>query len=268
MRILIATVTCGSGHVQAATALEEVWKQACPHDKVKRVDVLDFTPKFYRQLYVKGYVKVIEHAPDIYGHYFRKTDDPKLIKKMTALRRISAKWMSRPFIRYLEQFRPHAVVCTHFLPLEIMGSLKKDKSDMKFPHVACVVTDFQAHALWTEPCVDLYCVATDDTLFSLVARDVDPAKIRITGIPVSTRFSRILDLNAICRKLGLRDDMKIVLVLGGGFGIGPLEEIILAESPKMMCRWQLSRQNESFARLSSRDYIIHAFLDLYPTCMS
>ena len=45
MRILIATVTAGAGHLQAAAALEEAWRAARPADTVERVDVLDFVSK-------------------------------------------------------------------------------------------------------------------------------------------------------------------------------------------------------------------------------
>ena len=49
MRILIATVTAGAGHLQAAAALEEAWRSSRPADTVQRVDVLEFTPRLYRK---------------------------------------------------------------------------------------------------------------------------------------------------------------------------------------------------------------------------
>lgn len=67
MRILIATVTAGGGHLQAAAALEEAWKTTYPSDDVKRVDLLDLVPKMQRKFYADGYVKLVEHAPELYG---------------------------------------------------------------------------------------------------------------------------------------------------------------------------------------------------------
>jgi len=58
MRILVATVTAGGGHLQAAAALEEAWKTTCPSDDVKRVDLLDLVPKVQRQLYADAYIKL------------------------------------------------------------------------------------------------------------------------------------------------------------------------------------------------------------------
>ena len=225
-KILIATVTCGAGHLQAANALEEAWKKYRPEDKVQKVDVLDFTPRLYKKIYSQGYIKLIEHAPELYSHYFTKTDDSKLIKKMTPLRRITSRWMARPFVKYVKRFSPDLVICPHFLPLEIMGSLQKDGLKNGIPKIICVVTDYEAHALWMEPCVDLYCVAAEETKGRLVARGIPQDRIVATGIPVSSKFSSPVNPKAIRKQMGLRDDIKTLLVLGGGFGMGPLPQII------------------------------------------
>jgi processive 1,2-diacylglycerol beta-glucosyltransferase len=50
----------------------------------------------------------------------------------------------------------------------------------------------------------------------------------VTGIPISARFSSKLDPLTIRQRLGLRDDQPILLVLSGGFGMGPLAEILVA----------------------------------------
>src|SRR5262245_7974351 len=51
LRVLIATVTAGAGHLQAAAALEEAWRSLRPQDTLARLDVLEFTPKLYRKMY-------------------------------------------------------------------------------------------------------------------------------------------------------------------------------------------------------------------------
>src|SRR6185369_10780263 len=120
MRILIATVTAGAGHVQAAAALEEAWRALRPRDAVERLDVLEFTPKLYRKAYVEGYVNLVEHAPELWGLVFKKTDNPALVRKLTRLRRAMARLTTGRFARRLRQFHPDVVLCTHYLPLEIL----------------------------------------------------------------------------------------------------------------------------------------------------
>ncbi len=49
LRVLIATVTAGAGHLQAAAALQEAWTVLRPGDVVEKQDVLEFTPKLFRK---------------------------------------------------------------------------------------------------------------------------------------------------------------------------------------------------------------------------
>ena len=73
-----------------------------------------------------------------------------------------------------------------------------------------IVTDFEAHALWMEHCVDLYCVAAEETKGRLVARGADAKCVLATGIPVSGRFSAKVDAKAVRSKMGLRDDQPVL----------------------------------------------------------
>jgi processive 1,2-diacylglycerol beta-glucosyltransferase len=226
MRILIATVTAGAGHLQAAAALEEAWRALRPRDLVRRLDVLDFTSKLYRKVYTEGYVKLVTHAPELWGAVFQKTDDPQGLRKLTRVRRWLARLPTGKFVRAVEDFRPHAVLCTHFMPLEIVGRMKARSETPRL--LASIVTDFEAHALWMEPAVDLYGVAAAETKARLVARGARADDVVVTGIPVAARFSSPVDPAAVRRRLGLRDDLPVLLVLSGGFGMGPVAEILAA----------------------------------------
>jgi processive 1,2-diacylglycerol beta-glucosyltransferase len=257
MRILIATVTAGAGHLQAAAALEGAWRDLRPGDTVERVDLLDFVSRLQREVYVKGYTKLVEHAPELWGLVFQKTDNPKLVRKLTRLRRAYAHNTNIRFARYLKQFQPDAVFCTHYLPLEVLGHVAakgarkgSGAGRMPAPLAVCVVTDFEAHALWMEACVDLYCVAAEETKARLVARGALAQDVIVTGIPISAKFSAKPDPCAVCRSLGLRDDQPILLVLGGGFGMGPVAEI-LAELDKVERQFQtlvVAGRNEELRR--------------------
>lgn len=228
MRVLIATVTAGGGHLAAAAALEEAWKAVRPKDGLQRVDVLDYTPRFFRKAYSQGYVKMVEHAPELYGAVFRRTDNASLVRRMTRLRRALSLLPAARFISFLKRLKPDIVVCPHFLPLEILGHLQGRGGAWKPPYLVCVVTDFEAHALWMEPAVRLYCVAAEETAGRLAVRGVDPAAVAVTGIPVAGKFSLPVAAAVARRQLGLRDDLPVVLVLSGGFGMGPVAKILAA----------------------------------------
>ncbi len=226
MRILIATVTAGAGHLQAAAALAEAWRALRPGDIVETVDLLAFVSRLQRKLYTESYLKLVKHAPDLWGMIFKRTDDPKLLRRMSRFRRSLARHTHPRFARHLKHFAPDAVIATHYAPLEILGHLEARKKWTP-PLTVCVVTDFEAHALWMEPCVDLYCVAAEETKARLVARGAAAANVLATGIPIAAKFSARSDARAIRRQLGLRDDLPMLLVLSGGFGMGPVGKILV-----------------------------------------
>jgi len=230
MRVLIATVTAGGGHLAAASALEQAWRTMRPRDVVECKDVLDFAPRLYRKMYAKGYVKVIEHAPEIYGMFFKKTDNASKVRRATSIRRSFAHHTNKKFVTYLKNFKPDVVLCPHFLPLEILGHMRAKSAKSKKPAASslnvCVVTDFEAHAFWLEPGVDMYCVAAAETAASLVARGANEKDVVATGIPIGAKFAGPIDVLGVRRHYGLRDDLPTVLVLSGGFGMGPVAEIL------------------------------------------
>jgi processive 1,2-diacylglycerol beta-glucosyltransferase len=153
------------------------------------------------------------------------------------------------FLRHLKKFRPDAVLCTHYLPLESLGLLRQ-KQKVPPPLVVSIVTDFEAHALWMDAWVDLYCVAAEETKARLVARGAKPENIAVTGIPIAQKFLSKPDAKTVRQNYGLRDDQPVLLVLGGGFGMGPVAEI-LGELDKVPGRFQtlvVAGRNEKLRR--------------------
>lgn len=256
MRVLIATVSAGGGHVAAAAAIEEAWKEIRPSDRLARLDVMDFTSALSRHVHHRTYVQVIEHVPELFGLVFNKTDNPELVTRLQRFRRSFARRVNRPFVAEIQSFRPDILVCTHYLASEIAGALKARDADFR-AFVACAVTDFEAHALWMEAAVDLYCVAAEETRSSLIARGVPADKLVVTGIPIARKFAKPVDAAAVRRQLGLRDDLPVLLLLGGGLGVGPMADV-LGQLDRVEADFQVvavAGRNEELRRdLAARDY--------------
>lgn len=231
MRVLIATVTAGGGHLAAAAALDEAWRALRPGDVVDQVDIGKFFSPLHRKIVSDGYVKLVNHAPELWGMMFAKTDKPKMARVMNRVRAIYPSGSRAKLARYLKQFKPDVVLCTHYFPLETLNHLRRKRGGPQ-PMAVSVVTDFEAHALWMDSCVDLYCVAAEETKARLVARGAAAADVAVTGIPISAKFSAKLNPKAVRKALGLRDDLPVLLVPSGGFGMGPVGQI-LAELDKV-----------------------------------
>ncbi len=225
MRVLIGTVTAGGGHVAAAAALDEAWRICRPADVVERLDLVKFFSPLHRKIVSDGYVKIVEHAPELWGLMFTQSDSPKRAERLNQIKRLFPSNSRARFTRYLEQFRPDVVLCTHYLPLETLRVLRGRKNGLQ-PLTVSIVTDFEAHALWMESCVDLYCVAAEETKARLVARGASAQNVIVTGIPIALKFSARPDPKPVRKRLGLRDDLPVLLALSGGFGMGPLGKIL------------------------------------------
>ena len=229
MRILIATMTAGGGHLAAAAALEEAWCALHPRDTVERIDLLKFYSPLHRKIHSEGYVKLVERAPELWGMVFKKTDDPKVALRLNRLQQLFPGRSRMRFVRHIKQFKPDAVICTHYSPLEVLGEMRRKvvkSGGSPGPLCVSVVTDFEAHALWMEAGVDLYCVAAEETKARLVARGAKAECIVATGIPIAGRFSAVTDSRGLRKAMGLRDDLTTLLVLSGGFGMGPVGKIL------------------------------------------
>jgi processive 1,2-diacylglycerol beta-glucosyltransferase len=225
MRVLIATVTAGGGHLAAAAAMEEAWRLLRPDDVVDQVDLGKFFSPLHRKIVSEGYMKLVNHAPELWGMMFAKTDRPKTARALNRMRAMFPSNSRHRFGRYVKQFKPDVVLCTHYFPLETLNHLRRKRGGPP-PLAVSVVTDFEAHALWMDACVDLYCVAAEQTKARLVARGVAGENVAVTGIPISAKFSTRLDTKAVRKTLGLRDDLPVLLVPSGGFGMGPVGEIL------------------------------------------
>ncbi|HYG24519.1 MAG TPA: hypothetical protein VEH04_17205 [Verrucomicrobiae bacterium] len=83
MRILIATVTAGGGHLAAAAALEEAWASFRPGDQVERVDMRRFFSPLHRKIHSDACFKLVERAPEIWGMVFKNTDNPRAARRLS-----------------------------------------------------------------------------------------------------------------------------------------------------------------------------------------
>jgi processive 1,2-diacylglycerol beta-glucosyltransferase len=243
MRVLIATATAGAGHLAAAAALEEAWRAFRPEDVLKKLDLVEFFSPLHRKIHADGYVKLVEHAPEIWGMLFGKTDNPRVAHRISELKRAFPSKSRARFGKFLNEFAPDVVLCTHYVALDTLGTMRsrpkarRAGGSDRFPFVVSVVTDFEAHALWMDPCVDLYCVATEETKARVVARGADPEHVVPTGIPISAKFLTKPSPRDVRKAMGLRDDLPVILVLSGGFGMGPVAQI-LAELDKVQASFQ------------------------------
>jgi processive 1,2-diacylglycerol beta-glucosyltransferase len=223
-RILVLSASVGAGHLRAAQAVELALKQVVPDAHVKNVDVLELTNAVFRRLYGKAYLDLVNRAPHVLGYFYDLLDKPRSDQRRTDRMRLAAEKLNlRRFIRFLEDEPCDLVINTHFLPAEIIASLRKQER-LSVPQVTAT-TDFETHRLWVnEPC-EHYFTATEEGAQYLQSWGVPAGHATATGIPIHPVFSEPKDRAECLAKHGLHGDRPVILQLAGGFGVGPIEKL-------------------------------------------
>lgn len=226
MNIMLLYASAGAGHKRAAEALASAFGKAAPSASITTRDILDFTPALFRKSYAEGYLRIVRRAPELWSYMYAKSDRTSPTPWRRKVRAAFNKVNAGDFLKFCDKSAPDVVVCTHFLPLEMLSTRFRRKTP-RFLY-AGVVTDFAVHSLWMFPNVPVYYVATDEAKRHMTRAGCPAGTIRVTGIPVDPVFSRTEPAREARKRLGLDPDLPAVLLLSGGFGVGPTTDLIAA----------------------------------------
>jgi len=245
MRVLIYSVSAGAGHVRAAEAALNAFKRYHPEVEVEHVDVMKLVPAAFRKSYVDSYLKIVNSLPSVWGWLYARTDRLPPASAFATVRKFVQRLNTQDILAHAAARRPDAILATHFLPAEIFSDLagKKpgpqrrgtafqavDTGKMPVPRglplppkLAVVITDHDVHQLWVHPNVDRYYTASDEIAYLLAERKIDPALIRVTGIPCDPVFGELVDDPArqrLRKLLGLANAPAPILLLNAhGCGV-------------------------------------------------
>ena len=204
--------------MQAAEALERAFLERGAAREVRHVDTLEYTTKLFRVVYSKGYSYMVRHMPALTGWLYdalnRPRERPRLFDRLN----------TRRFVRMVREYQPEIVVCTHFLPAEIL-SWAASSHGLKAA-LATVLTDFDVHAMWISANCEHYFVAADEARAQLESVGIDRARISVSGIPIAAVFSVPGNRRDIRLKHGLQDDRLTVLVSAARLARLHIERIV------------------------------------------
>jgi len=227
-RILLLSASAGAGHVRAAEAIEKAFKQRKDSDslEVHHFDVLNYTNKLFRHLYSKAYIDLVNKMPEVPGWVYDKLDKPwKNERRRLALDKLN----TRPFVKLLREYQPDLIVCTHFLPAEVVSWLKA--KERLASRQVIIVTDFDVHAMWLVHHYERYFVALDEARVYLAALGIPAEKITVSGIPIDPVFAIRKDKDEMRLKHGLEPDRTTILLSAGGFGVGSVDALVTSLMP-------------------------------------
>ena len=217
-RLLVISVSAGSGHIRAAQGIEAHAHILFPEWTVRHRDLMQLVPAYFRKIYTDLYLKLAGGLPEAWGWLYRKTDHEPTGSLTERCRRSLQRLSAQKLFSEIADYKPDAIVCTHFLPAELLADAVLQK------RLACpvwvMVTDFDLHQMWVHEGIAGYFVANEEISFRLESSGVPKSNIVVTGIPVMPEFVNQPERDVCAAKVGLNPTHKTLLIMGGGAGLG------------------------------------------------
>lgn len=209
----------GGGHRSAAEAIIEALEIEFPGSfHLEMVDIfkdygpapLNLMPDLYPQM-----VKL----PHAWGLGYKLSNGHPQARVMTA----SAWPVVRKAMRQLIQDHPaDLIVSVH--PLAAAPVLKA-LGRQRVPFINIVTDLVTTHALWYHRQADLCIVPTQPAFERALQCGLRPERVQVVGLPVAERFCQPAgDRMQLRQRLGWSPDLPVALLVGGGEGMGPLEQ--------------------------------------------
>jgi processive 1,2-diacylglycerol beta-glucosyltransferase len=222
--LVILSVSAGAGHVRCADALRATAEARFGPINAIHVDVMQWVPKLFKKYYADSYIKLVERHPALWGYLYHRTDqqapDSKAARLQAAFERIN----TRKFEANLQALDPDIVLCTHFLPPQLLARMIEKESFDK--PVWVQVTDYDIHQLWIHPQMAGYCAGNEEVAFRMADRGVPADRIHVTGIPIMPAFSSPLSRTVCAKEAGLDPTKTTALIMAGGAGLGGMEALV------------------------------------------
>lgn len=222
-KILLLSVSAGAGHARAAEAIRAYAAIADPASTVIHLDVMDYVTRGFRQIYTDFYLKLVNHAPSLWGYLYNFTNEVKRDSSIEKWRRGLERWNAKKLLREIHAFKADAIICTHFLPAEMLSRLIA-RQELTCP-VWVQVTDFDLHRMWIHEGMAGYFAANQEVAFRMRSQGIAAERIHVTGIPIMPAFARAPSRAICASEFGIDPTKLTILLMAGGAGLGQLDQL-------------------------------------------
>ena len=216
MKVLILTCNTGGGHNAAAKAIAKELNSRNIENEVK--DALEFVPRTKKEIIENGHSLMCKFMPELFGEGYnymdRQEHNPLLYFDFSRFALIIS--------NYITKHNFDTAICVHEFPA-IMLSNARNLYQIKIKQYF-VATDYTCSPGVNDLTMDKWFIPfgfKDEFVRKGIAED----KIVETGIPIDSSNYEHIEKKEARKKLGIRDDIKLVLISAGSFGCGPIEEI-------------------------------------------
>jgi len=220
-RIALGYATVGTGHKTAAEALAAWILRERPEAKVLCLDVLEYASPLVRGLISRSYLEMVKRAPRVWGHFYDSTDDPAARDGVLGtINELTEKLNLRRLLRRILSFRPGAACFTHFFGAGPIAKALAPEVPLFYTN-----TDFLSHVFHRNRAFAGWYVASPEAVLQYEADGLSEG-VRLTGIPVHPAYADPPSREEARARLGLPREGRVLLVMSGGIGVGPIEQVV------------------------------------------
>jgi processive 1,2-diacylglycerol beta-glucosyltransferase len=220
LKVLVLTLSFGSGHVRAAEAVAREVSRRSPDADVLVLDALAECRAAFRACYVWPYWAMVRYAPALWERFFNAR-----VSRMD--RHTAPEWAFRrgcpQVFRTIAGFRPDVIVAAEVAACEMASIAKRE--GLTEARLVGVITDHEAEPVWVRPEVDAYAAADEGVRKQLCSWGASAERVTVCGIPTDPDFGVRHDRQATRARIGIDDDAPLVLLMGGGMGPTRMDEV-------------------------------------------
>jgi processive 1,2-diacylglycerol beta-glucosyltransferase len=220
-RVLILTLSFGSGHTQAARTIARELKTQTPDAEVRVIDALEDCRRLFRAGYVWPYWAMLRYAPALWDRFFARRIARKIQHTAPEW---SFLWGCPRIFEAIAEFKPQTIVAVEVAACEMAAIAKR--GGLTNARIVNVITDYEAEPAWVKPETDVYAVVDERVRSQLSYWGVSEEKIETCGIPTDVRFRSGNDERTTRARYGIYDDIPIVLIMGGGMGPTRMHRVV------------------------------------------
>ena len=167
-----------------------------------------FNTTYLTSICKKWYINSFKYFRNMYKNFYYSRPDQldKCFYKYYGLNKL---------INILINEKPDLILLT--FPTPVMSVLT-EQFNINIP-IATVMTDYRMQKNWITPKSERYYVATETTKEDFMEVGVPASNIKVTGIPISSKFEEYIDQRAWLSKHHLDPDRPTILMSAGAFGV-------------------------------------------------
>jgi len=219
-RILFLFSDTGGGHRSAAEAIiEAIHLEFGELVQPEMVDFFkEYAPLPFNQM-PKWYPYMVK-VPKVWEFGFHLSDSPQRVSIIN-----NTAW---PYVRsaaknFAKRVSHDLIVSVH--PVVNTPILRAMGRSNTRPYITVVTDLVSTHAMWYNRRVDLCIVPTQAAFQRAIGYGMPPERLQVVGLPVAQRFCQPPgDQQLLRERLKWPQDCTVILLVGGGEGMGPIEQ--------------------------------------------